>query len=155
MPPKKNEPGPTSETVRANVKIYRESQNLTYAELSRRLDNLGKPIAVLGLSRIENGERRVDVDDLMALASALDVPPVDLLTPDGQNAIDLVEATGLGLVSVHGLRNWICGLEETQMSTDQLLREAVRLSKEAAEMNRGNEALLKRMEELERHRGND
>lgn len=51
------------------------------AELSRRLEELEHPIAVLGLSRIEAGLRRVDVDDLTALTLALDVSPAALLMP--------------------------------------------------------------------------
>ena len=64
-----------------NVKRFREDQKLTYVELSDRLTGLGRPIPVLGLRRIERGERRVDVDDLMALADALQVMPADLLIP--------------------------------------------------------------------------
>ncbi|WP_203236519.1 helix-turn-helix domain-containing protein [Nocardia panacis] len=80
--PKKNPLGSTGETARQNVKAHRERLNLGYAELSRRLEAVGRPIPVLGLSRIEKGERRIDTDDLTALAAALDVAPVTLLMPD-------------------------------------------------------------------------
>lgn len=50
-------------------------------DLARRLDELGWPILQTGLARIEAGRRRVDVDDLMALAVALDVSPNRLLLP--------------------------------------------------------------------------
>lgn len=61
----------------------REAQRLPYTELSERLTSLGRPIPVLGLRRIERGERRVDVDDLVALGRALGVPPLLLLLPVG------------------------------------------------------------------------
>lgn len=71
------------ENVRDNLLRIRQAHRLTYAEVSRTLEDLGRPIAPLGLSRIENGERRVDVDDLMALAEALGVEPDELLSGDG------------------------------------------------------------------------
>ena len=62
------EPGPVGVAVAQNLEQLRESRNLTYAELSRRLTQLGRPIAPLGLTRIRDRQRRVDVDDLVALA---------------------------------------------------------------------------------------
>jgi transcriptional regulator with XRE-family HTH domain len=78
----KNPLGPTGDRVLANVKRLRQSQGLTYKELSDRLDRLDRPIPVLGLSRLEKGERRVDVDDLVALSLALGVTPNRLMLPD-------------------------------------------------------------------------
>jgi transcriptional regulator with XRE-family HTH domain len=90
--------GPTGETVRANIERLRDKQNLGYTDLARKLEQVGRPIPVLGLRRIEAAERRVDVDDLMALAAALDVSPVTLLMPDMERRADMettpVEATG-------------------------------------------------------------
>ncbi len=74
--------GPTGEAVRANVEAQRKRENLGYAEMSRRLEQLGRPIPDLGLRRIESGDRRVDVDDLMALAAVLNVSPASLLMPE-------------------------------------------------------------------------
>ena len=68
--------GPTGETVRENVARYRKTAGLSFAELSRNLEAVGRPLAPLGLRRIEAGERRVDVDDLMALAVVLGVHPL-------------------------------------------------------------------------------
>ena len=70
MAEKRNPLGPTGETLQANVIALRERQNLTYAQLSRKLKAAGRAIPELGLRRIEGGDRRVDVDDLMALAAA-------------------------------------------------------------------------------------
>jgi len=47
--------------------------------LSARLRDLGQPIGIGQLSKLELGQRRVDADDLVALALALDVSPVRLL----------------------------------------------------------------------------
>lgn len=63
----------------ANLRRLRREVS-TY-ELSRRLAALGRPIASSGITRIELGDRRVDVDDLLALAVALGVSPNQLLLP--------------------------------------------------------------------------
>jgi transcriptional regulator with XRE-family HTH domain len=93
MAEKRNPLGPTGETVRANVKRLRDGQNLGYAKLARRLEDVGRPIPELGLRRIETGTRRVDADDLMALAAALDVSPATLLMPGTAEGEATVEAT--------------------------------------------------------------
>lgn len=108
MAGKKNELGATGATVAANVKRLREEQNLTYAELSRRLEATGRPVPVLGLSRVENGTRRVDVDDLMALAVALGVSPATLLMPNAATDSAQVEATALAEpVAAKALWGWM------------------------------------------------
>lgn len=71
--------GATGERVREN--LVRLRGDMGHSELSRRLAAVGRPIAPLGLRRLEAGERRVDVDDLMALAVVLDVSPLALLLP--------------------------------------------------------------------------
>lgn len=71
--------GPMGETLKGNIKRIREAQRLTYVALSERLAELGRPIPVLGLRRIERGERRVDVDDLNTLAAALKVTCAQLM----------------------------------------------------------------------------
>lgn len=45
---------------------------MTLDELARRMRELGRPVLKSGLSKLEAGERRVDVDDLVALAIALE-----------------------------------------------------------------------------------
>lgn len=47
---------------------------------------MGRPIAASGITKIEQGTRRVDVDDLVALALAFDVSPNRLLLePESDN----------------------------------------------------------------------
>lgn len=75
----KIERGPTAQRVAANVKEAREKLRLSLEALSQRMSELGRPMLRSGLAKIESGERRVDVDDLMALAIALQVTPNRLL----------------------------------------------------------------------------
>jgi transcriptional regulator with XRE-family HTH domain len=46
----------------------------------------GRSISPSALSKIENGDRRVDVDDLTALAYALGITPYELLSPPGDGS---------------------------------------------------------------------
>jgi hypothetical protein len=62
-----------------HIQRVRTAQRLGFAELSRNLSDIGRPIPELGLRRIERGERRVDFDDLLALCYVLQVCPVDLM----------------------------------------------------------------------------
>ena len=71
----------TAETVSANVKRLRTDQNLGLRGLSTKLAEVGRPLGHSAVDQIEKGARRVDVDDLLALAVALGVSPVTLLMP--------------------------------------------------------------------------
>lgn len=70
--------GETGRRIAANLAILRRKRGLTVAEMSRRLNAAGRPIPVLGLRRIEALNRRVDVDDLTALAEVLGMEPARL-----------------------------------------------------------------------------
>lgn len=82
---------------------------LSYAEMSRQLKGVGREIPPLGLRRLEAGERRVDVDDLMAIAVVLDVAPLRLLMPPTASSVIDAEATGTGVHSTSELWNWAKG----------------------------------------------
>lgn len=106
----KNPLGPVGHALAANVKNIRESQRLTFVALSERLNDVGRPIAVLGLRRIERGERRVDADDLLALANALGVNPVDLLVSADANDSAVYYVTPKTAISAKTARDWIGGI---------------------------------------------
>lgn len=102
--------GPAGETLMRNIKRIREGQRLTFVELSDRLTKVaGRPIPVLGLRRIERGERRVDVDDLLALAHVLDVSPVDLLVPGDAADDEPYSVTPKVTTTAATARDWISG----------------------------------------------
>ncbi|MGO1399578.1 MAG: hypothetical protein ACTHVO_14380 [Brevibacterium yomogidense] len=90
--------------------------DLTFAEMSRQLESRGRPIPPLGLRRIEAGERRVDVDDLMAIAVVLDVSPMRLLLPGVQAKTIDAEASGAGAHSTHDLWTWALGYKRLGQS---------------------------------------
>lgn len=98
MSPAANEvvPGPAARRVVENVVGLRKARGYTRERLSERLAAVGRPIRTTGLARLEAGRRRVDVDDLVALALALGVSPLRLLLParDDDAAVEMyVELT--------------------------------------------------------------
>lgn len=74
--------GPRGQVVAERIHGLRESADMTYAEVSRRT---GGALAYLALKNIESGNRRIDVDELFALAAALDSNVATLL--GGENAV--------------------------------------------------------------------
>jgi transcriptional regulator with XRE-family HTH domain len=64
---------------RVAKEVARLRGRTTVRELSARLTKLGRPILPSGITKIEQGTRRVDADDLVALAVALKVTPTRLL----------------------------------------------------------------------------
>ncbi len=72
----------------------RERRGLTRPALSARLAEVGRPLLPTGIAKIEDGTRRVDVDDLVALAIALGVNPTRLLLPGdvGEQPVALTSA---------------------------------------------------------------
>jgi len=95
MAEQKNPLGPTGIAVAENVRRVREDRGFSFAELERRLIEVGRRIPVLGLAHIERGRRRVDSDDLAALALVLGVSPATLLMPVAEDDEDQVETTGM------------------------------------------------------------
>lgn len=69
----------TGQHVRDAVKSLRKAAGLTHQQVT---DRTGGAISRTAISDIERGVRKVDVDDLMHLALALDVSPLDLLLPE-------------------------------------------------------------------------
>ncbi|WP_199712687.1 hypothetical protein [Galactobacter caseinivorans] len=85
--------GATGERVRENVARLRGAKE--FKKLAEELSDVGRPIPPLGLRRIEAGERRVDVDDLTALAAVFKVSPLALLLPENESDSLKSRVTGL------------------------------------------------------------
>jgi transcriptional regulator with XRE-family HTH domain len=86
----------TGRTAAANLARIRKSKQLSLKDIEEQLARRGRRISFSGLSKIENGDRRVDVDDLMALALVLDVSPLALLLPisDPDETTEVTGANG-------------------------------------------------------------
>lgn len=73
--------GPLQRLAALNMARYRKQFRWSYVLLSQHLARNGRPIPVLGLRRMERGERAITVDDLYAIARVLEVTPEMLLSP--------------------------------------------------------------------------
>jgi transcriptional regulator with XRE-family HTH domain len=93
--------GPIGCRLAVNVRVIRRVRGLRLADLADRLCDLGNPIRINGLSKIENRDRRVDVDDLIALAAALDVHPLALLATPKPHTSDALVALLLDDPTIH------------------------------------------------------
>ncbi len=71
--------GPIGDRVRRNILRLLDERRIGKAELTRRVQAAGRRMDLLAVRRIERGERRVDVDDLVAIAAALGVTAAQLL----------------------------------------------------------------------------
>jgi transcriptional regulator with XRE-family HTH domain len=89
--------GPIAERVAESVRTHRQRRQLSHRQLSARLTEIGHPILPSGIAKIEDGSRRVDVDDLVALALALRVSVSRLLLPnkDTGEPVALTDTTEL------------------------------------------------------------
>ncbi|GAA4374167.1 helix-turn-helix domain-containing protein [Paeniglutamicibacter cryotolerans] len=99
--------GPSGQTVALNLKRMREAQKLTYTEVSRKLESIGRAISPLAVRRMEDGDRRVDVDDLVALSVALNVAPVTLLMPNTDARDETVQMTGISDHEAEEVWKWV------------------------------------------------
>jgi len=111
---------PTSETVGRNLKMFRTERGLTIERLSTMLEAAGHRIGWSMLSRTERGLRRATVGDLMALACALEISPLDLLVPMGDG---VTEVSGFGPAPAPAIRDWVQvgGPLEDQLDAHQVI----------------------------------
>lgn len=111
----------TARTVADNVRRLRTARGMSLRVLSAELERVGHPLSADALNKIENGRtpapgteepkqiRRVDVDDLVALAQALRVSPKSLLLPWTETPNTPVEVTGAGAVTATEAWQWADG----------------------------------------------
>lgn len=71
--------GEVGRVVANNVERLRKEHGWTYQELSDRMSEAHRPIPPLGLRKIREGKRRIDVDELFTLCKVLGVD-VDVMT---------------------------------------------------------------------------
>jgi len=81
MPNRPVEIGPAGLHAARAIEHIRLARGLTQHQLAVRCTALGRPMTNTALSRTERARRRCDIDDLVAIATALGVPPMTLLLP--------------------------------------------------------------------------
>jgi 8-oxo-dGTP pyrophosphatase MutT (NUDIX family)/transcriptional regulator with XRE-family HTH domain len=125
--------GPVGGYLIENLKELRARRRLNYKDLSERLEKLGRPIPTLGLSRIEKGNRRVDADDLVALAVALGCTPNALLLPPVTPPLDPYRVAAYALtpeppqaISASALWSWATGEQPLDAVSVEAVRSFIR-----------------------------
>lgn len=73
---------PESErVVAANVKLLREAHGISQVRLAELMTETGHVVGGMPIWALENGRRRINVDDLFGFAEVFGVAPESLLTP--------------------------------------------------------------------------
>jgi transcriptional regulator with XRE-family HTH domain len=103
--------------VARNIQRVRKARQLKQSDVSERLTAAGRPTLPTVVSKIERGERRIDVDDLVAFGRALGVPPILLLYPLGEE--EEVEVLAGQRASTWAAFRWFVG--EARFPVDNLV----------------------------------
>ncbi len=113
-----NPSGNTNAHVSANLRAARQAIGMDLRTFADRIKDTGRAMSPSALSKIENGDRRVDVDDLTVFAFILGTTPAALLTPPG----DAPPPTGVpeGQYNSEELRAWARG--QAKLTTEDLAR---------------------------------
>jgi transcriptional regulator with XRE-family HTH domain len=113
-----NPPGPTCAHVAANLKTARRAVGMDMRTFATRVKEAGRAMSAAAISKVENGDRRVDVDDLAVFAFVLGTTPAVLLSPPvGMGAPTGVPADTF---TTEELDQWARGM--VALTTEDLLR---------------------------------
>ena len=83
-----NPAGLTNTHVANNIRAARQAIGMDLRTLSDGIAAAGRKLSPSGISKLEAGDRRVDVDDLTVIAYLLRTTPAALLTPpEGQTTL--------------------------------------------------------------------
>jgi len=94
------------EVLARRLEQVRKARGLTQRDVTERLADLGVSMHQTAIAKIENGDRKVTIEDALLLAFALDVAPVNLFLPLADNI-----PMALGNVTVQSgeMRAWARG----------------------------------------------
>lgn len=113
-----NPAGNTGAHVATNLRTARQAIGMDLRTFADRIKETGRAMSASALSKVENGDRRVDVDDLTVFAYILQTTPAALLTPPE----GAPPPTGVpeGRYGGEELRAWIRG--HSKLTTEDLAR---------------------------------
>jgi transcriptional regulator with XRE-family HTH domain len=112
-----NPAGATNVYLSENLRRARSGIGMDLRTFADRIKATGRMMSAAALSKIENGDRRVDVDDLTVFAYILGTTPAALLTPPEHASPEGVPASQY---TPEELREWIAG--NVKLTTDDLIR---------------------------------
>src|SRR5262245_28616402 len=99
-----------SELFAERLRMYREMRSLTAEQFADRVAASGGKLDRQAISKIERGVRGVSLDEWLMLAFALNVPPLLLFLPLGnqEERIAVTPIPGLALPAANAWR-WVIG----------------------------------------------
>jgi transcriptional regulator with XRE-family HTH domain len=109
MPKRAIEVGATGRQAAANLLRLRKVRGYSVRKLSALLAEAGRHVSPSGITWMEHGQRRIDVDDLVALAAVLNVAPSAFLLPLIDNPMERLEITGAGHIPADEAWDWLDG----------------------------------------------
>lgn len=151
---KPNQVGPSGKHVASNVRRLRTTLGWSTYEVSAMLKDAGRPIAASSITNIEAGRRRVDADDLVALAVVFGVNPSALLLPVDESGS--IELTGGGTVAGATVWEWADGerplrlADDAAIATEQWAR-FLRLSRPQSRRRRGFDRMQSEVSAVKSH----
>ena len=125
------ETGPTADTARNALSRLRKAAKLSLRELAAEMPAGPGQLSHSAIGEVERGVRRLDLDELTALAAALRVSPITFFLgdPGESRPDDLITLTGLGepVTAQSGLL-WLRGLApaDPKEATDDWAAEGFR-----------------------------
>ncbi|MEU0239650.1 helix-turn-helix transcriptional regulator [Nocardiopsis sp. NPDC006198] len=101
--------GPNGSYVARNIRVLRTKRGKTTEALANELTDRGVPLQASAITRIEKGQRRVTVDELVAFAVLLDATPNALLLPVEVDRELPIAVTGHGELAAADAWDWLDG----------------------------------------------
>lgn len=124
---------PASTVFAQRLREIREARGMSRPQLARLMTERGRPMTKLALHRIENGDRKVSLDEAIAFAETLRAALAALLSPAEGTYLALtdkhaVDGAGLRqwLVTGHAVEAWpVTPVAEDREHLDAMLRKAL------------------------------
>jgi transcriptional regulator with XRE-family HTH domain len=128
-------PSAASEVVGRQVEAARKGLRISQTELARKLKDLGVPMRQVTIARLESGDRRISVDEVFAIATALSVNPLFLLSGDYTN--EDMPVTPDREVPPNVMRLWFGGSRALPGTDERTYRDFVPEEERFARLRRG------------------
>jgi len=109
-----------STRIAVNLRRIRKQNGWSTYELADELKRIGWPVDASAITKIENGNRGLTPDDLVALAVALGCTPGRLLLPNVMAAVEgdtEVAVAGNVTAGIWDLSAWMCGEKPLEPAT--------------------------------------
>ena len=124
-----------SKVFGSRLRETRKARRISQTALAQRMTDVGRPLDKAAVLRIENGERRLSLDEAIAFASVLNAVPANMLTPPDDEFLAVTdnvaidgEALRSWLVTGSALPGWpqhMPGTPEDRLRLDALLEDRV------------------------------